>query len=157
MTISDTLSKIKKQADALSAKTDAFNTTLDHIEAELRGSGIEFWWHAGPMYGMHLSKTDEEIEREYHVLGYTKIGNEWHLAIQRWVDRSVPSTTGTENWSEPENSEPVALARTSRALRIEIAPDLERFLEALSAQIDKMTVAVDNANALVSPTRGGHR
>lgn len=148
MAISDKLARIKEQATDLSAKTDALNATIGHIDDELAGSGVEFWW-PDHSFGDREYMGDTGKERDYRLLGYTKVGGDWCLALQDWWGELMNSHT--DDWNEVETGEPVPLRRAPRSLRIEVAPYLEQFLEALSKEIERMSVAVDKANKIANP------
>lgn len=152
MAISDKLTKIKKRAESLSAKTDKFNETIEHIERELRGSGVEFWWKDGPELGLREARGDgaDQRERTYAVLGYTKVGGDWCLAVQHHVDLVHEHETG--NYEDHlEDGDAVSLRRAARGLRIEAAEHLEAFLDALHDAIASMEEQVEKANAIVAP------
>jgi hypothetical protein len=154
MSISDKLAKIKNRAASLNTKTDRFNSTVESIEKGLAaaGAGIEFFWEAGPQLGATAFRAEDDpalIERKYFVLGYGKLNGEWRILVQ---DRNEWQRTGDAVWQAEEASDvvPVALVRASRTLRIEAAPHLEGFLDALHGAMETMEVAVDKANELVT-------
>ena len=147
MAISDKLAKIKRQAAELNAKSDAFNATIAHVEEGLRGSGVEFWWEDGRLLGMRTFRgEDEERHREYFVLGYTRPGTEWCIAVQRYTGVWM----GQDEWEDTRDGDPTPLRRAARLIRIDAAAHLEEFLESLSAAISAMSKAIDKANALAS-------
>ncbi len=92
MTISDKLAQIKNRADSLNEKTDQLNSTIKHIENVLNGTGVEFWWFKGPQFDLREFPNDEE--RLYAVLGYTRIGTEWRIAVQD--QREIAHATGRD-------------------------------------------------------------
>lgn len=154
MAISDKLQKIKKKIATLNTKTDALNVTVVHIEDELRGSGVEFWWDAH-MLRPDITRGDEGAgyERAYYVLGYTKIGTDWCLAVQAWEDIEEIGPNDQPGQFDEFHSlrvgDPVPLTRAPRLVRVAVADVLEKFLDALDAEIDRMEKALDKANALM--------
>lgn len=149
MAISDKLAKIKDRSASLNKKTDQFNATIEHIEKELLGSGVEFWWINGPeILGDSTRGEGGEIESARTVLGYTKINGVWHIAAQmRWYR---PGDMDVGMWELVHSEMPVPLARASRTIRIEAAKHLEAFLEGLYLAQGEMEEQLDQANAMVT-------
>lgn len=143
MSISDKLSKIKNRANSLNEQTDQLNATIGHIEKELQGTGVEFWWTDGPQFDPRIFNNDDG-ERIYAVLGYTKIGSEWRIAVQDHREESHETGTYLAG-----REDPVPLVRASRSIRISVAPELENFLDAFEAAVAAMEAKVEKANALV--------
>lgn len=162
MAISDKLEKIKKGAEKLNATTDELNLTISYIEKQMLGSGVEFWWES-EMLAPNIGNADGTAglrEREYHELGYTKIGNDWCLAVRQRVDvEEDTARSGRDDFDECDFhtitcGDPVPLMRAPRRIRIAAADHLEAFLEALADEIDRMTKSVSRANALVTDDAG---
>lgn len=155
MAISDKLAKIQKRAAALNEKTDAFNATIEHIEKGLAGCGVEFWWIAdqnGCQLNIERSSDGQEKQRRFSVLGYTKVGGEWCLAVRPHFEVCHEHDySGDPIWRDDgEPGEPTPLRRASRALRIEAAPQLEQFLDALYEAIGEMEAKVGEANQIIA-------
>lgn len=143
MAISDKLSKIKHRAASLSQKTDQLNATIERIEKELQGAGVEFWWSDGPQFDVREFKDEEE--RLYAVLGYAKVNTDWHIAV-----KDHRAALGEGGWAHVGSEDPVPLVRASRSIRLAVAPELEAFLDAFDNAIAAMEAKVDKANALVT-------
>jgi hypothetical protein len=155
MAISDKLDKIKKKAAALNTKTDDLNVTIVAIEDQLRGSGVEYWWHR--KLEERISGPDEGStgrERDFYVLGYAKVGTEWGLAIREESDTELdykPSRAFEDSdYHSHPSGDPVPLTRAPRKVRIAAADVLEEFLDAFLAQLGKMEAALDKANTLMA-------
>lgn len=154
MAIKDKLETIKKQSESLNRKTDELNATIESIEKGLSGSGVEFWWEGGPALGARIEKTDQGRERNYYVLGYSKVGGTWCVAAQQWTDvELVDHRAGRTAFEDTEFDslvvgDPVPLTSAPRRVRIDSAEHLESFLEAFSEEIGKMEANVDKANEL---------
>lgn len=154
MAISDKLAKIRKQAAGLNAKTDELNSTFDYIEENLSGSGVEFWWDDCFLEERGSQSEDERgdrvKERSYCMVGYTKIGDRWQLAVRRRAEvASGRDGYGEEIWDVVREEVPIPLSNAPRRIRILAAEILELFLDALSREIDRMAALVDAANAIV--------
>jgi hypothetical protein len=149
MAISDKLKKIQARAASLNAKTDDFNATIDYIETQLRGSGVEFWWLNGPRLSERIVKDNEhDLDlRDHFALGYVKVGDEWHLAAQRW--RSYSDMDMNEWSNDGTTADPVALKDAPRRVRMEAADSLEEFLDAYEQEMARVEAKIDKANALV--------
>lgn len=143
MAISDKLSKIKHRAASLNHKTDQLNATIERIEKELQGAGVEFWWSDGPQFDVR--EFEDEEERLYAVLGYAKVNTEWHIAV-----KDQREVFGESGWAHVGSEDPVPLVRASRSIRLGVAPELEAFLDAFDNAIATMEAKVDKANALVT-------
>lgn len=143
MAISDKLSKIKHRAASLNHKTDQLNATIERIEKELQGAGVEFWWSDGPQFDVREFEGGEE--RLYAVLGYAKVNTEWHIAVE-----DQREAFGESGWAHVGSEDPVPLVRASRSIRLAVAPELEAFLDAFDNAIATMETKVDKANALVT-------
>lgn len=152
MAISDKLSKIKQRAASLSQKTDHLNATIEHIEKELLGSGVEFWWINGPVLDVRMFNErdddgNEVTERLSAVLGYAKVNGEWRIAVQDQRHEWEGASTG---WVLLNSEDPVPLVRASRSIRIAAAEHLEAFLDAFDDAIANMEAKVDKANKLAA-------
>lgn len=153
MSISEKLAKIQKRAALLNGKTDTFNATIEYTERALRksGAGIEFWWGSGPKLGLDIrnSTAEHPKERVYHILGFSKLGAEWHICVKQLHDINTDARDPND-WDQFDDSEAVPLARASRQLRAEAAEHLEQFLEAIYDELGRMEQRIDTANAIVS-------
>lgn len=155
MPISDVISRIKQQAQVLNAKTDEVNAMIERIEGALRESsaGVEFWWHGGHggrVLGERTYQDEGHRWKDGYILGYSRIGDEWCLAVQL-----LTGVLDENTWDEVADGDPVPLKRSARRVRMEALGYLKEFLEALSSAIDEMIEAVNKTIASSSDELSG--
>jgi hypothetical protein len=144
-TLRDKLAKLHESAKALHEETDALNALYKQVESSLQGVGVTFWWDAERF---DVKAGNAEEYEAYVIVGYAKLGDQWCLAT-KYVQHE-PETA-----EKIEAFEPISLTRTTRDVRVEFAPRIEDFVDALIAEVAKTRTAVESAKDHVARHIGG--
>lgn len=144
--IDEVLAKIRERAATLNEKTDALNVSIENLEAQLEGVGVEFWWTTTQIPDPNsvdrgFAYIDEDSR--HYVLGYCKIGDKWRIATKKRATGMLQDTRDV--------GDPMPLVKAPRTVRLEVSRHLEEFFKALLQQIDSVHAKLDQALSAAKP------
>jgi hypothetical protein len=147
------LTKLLQNAKQLNKVSDEVNLELKNLEDTLNKAniGLTFWFETRPLHQSDTTGDLSSSEYTSDVLGYTRIGGSWCLAVKRLQqvsgyfegDMSCPFTNVFVI------TEPESLLKASRDLRLKALQIMPEFLTALNEHIESNVDAIRAATGKV--------
>jgi hypothetical protein len=149
------LAKLLENAKQLNEASNEVNRELKKLEDTLNAAkvGLTFWFESKPL---HQSDTTGDLSSSEYtsvVLGYTRIGGNWCLAVKRLREVSgfFEGDTSCPFTNVFMDVEPEALLKTSRDLRLKALQLMPEFLTALNEHIESNIGAIRAATGRQVP------
>jgi hypothetical protein len=147
------LAKLLENAKQLNKASDEVNLELKKLEDTLNRAniGLTFWFETHPLNESDTTGNLSSSEYLSDVLGYTRIGGNWCLAVKRLRQVSGyfegdPSCPFTNVFVI---AEPEPLLKASRELRLKALQVVPEFLTALNEYVESNVGAIRAATGRV--------
>ena len=152
------LADLTKLSIAINQKSNEVNQILQDLEKKLltMNLGVEAWVPNFPLASVQETVTEEnsygdEYERLYsreEVLGFGLHGARYMLLVKE-MHYSAQPAMGNEDWRLDREGRPRPLLQASRELRIAALERIERLIDALLAEAQKIISAIEKGRQTV--------
>jgi hypothetical protein len=153
--LKDSLARVNSLARILNESTDALNGTIEAIEKSLAdaGVGVTSWLHDHLIDEVRVQGgvPPQPSIHEGWAIGYTKVAGDWKIAAQR-VKRVCGNAEGDSDCPRTEIeilTEPSALLKAPRQVRVEAPRLLEPLLNAMASRMEGFIAEIEGARKLV--------
>ncbi len=143
-------SKLAEIAKKLNLESDNVSEVIQEFEAKLNSLtvGIEVWMNPRGVVNewtvKELSEEDGEftVTRWVSLLGYTRLGKEWRVALKTFLDDPE-----NESWFVDNGDDPVPVLKATRSRRLKAITLFPDLLDAIVRESEKLLEEIEESKA----------